>query len=585
MSLQSLSKRLFHAILIKSCLFLVVLCSCTYELCAQLTEIGIDDFRISLMGPDGDPNFDGANTKVAYNSKNNQYLVVWSGDDDTDNLVEGEGEIFGSLLAADGSYIDTMFRISEMGPDGDAEFDASVPAVVYNVIDNEYLVVWSADDDTGALINNESEIYVIRLDSSGNKIGNQIRISDMGPDGNATFAAFSCEVAHNTTDNQYLVVWTGDDDSGVLVNNEFEIYGQLLNALGVEIGTNDFRISDDGVDGDHSTDAMDPDVAYNSIDNEYMVTWRGHLDPIPPLNNTCDEEIFGQRVSAAGAEVGTNDFRISKNFTDGNCQYDVADPSIAHNPDDNEYLVAWQGQDEEVDVGGFIFQLAKEVYGMILNPDGTRKFANDLRYSDVAGDDPQMAGNEFEAGEPIAIYNTVLDEYLIIFQAEDNIDGQVDREIEIFVQRVDKNGTELGINDQRITSVGPIGDLNFDASLPHGAFNSTSNEYLAVFRADDNTPPLVDEEIEIFGQLLNFGGEPTINNDCSQVTINVTDQLIDSSGDNIYRATQSITSDATLSAAFNNYIFQAPESIVLNIGYSIESGVSFEADASPCTPF
>ena len=40
-----------------------------------------------------------------------------------------------------------------------------------------------------------------------------------------------------------------------------------------EVGDNDFRISDMG--GDLTYDAFNPDVAYNSQDNEYLVVWEG----------------------------------------------------------------------------------------------------------------------------------------------------------------------------------------------------------------------------------------------------------------------------------------------------------------------
>ena len=49
--------------------------------------------------------------------------------------------------------------------------------------------------------------------------------------------------------------------------------------------------------------------------------------------------------------------------------------------------------------------------------------------------------------------------------------------------------------------------------MPHVAFSPTSNEYLVVFEGDDDTPPLVDGESEIFGQRLDATqptGYPTL---------------------------------------------------------------------------
>ncbi len=67
------------------------------------------------------------------------------------------------------------------------------------------------------------------------------------PDGNVSFAALNPAVAYNAMNNEYLVVWSGDDDTAPLVDEEFEIFGQRIDAAtGAAIGTNDFRISDMG---------------------------------------------------------------------------------------------------------------------------------------------------------------------------------------------------------------------------------------------------------------------------------------------------------------------------------------------------
>jgi len=62
-------------------------------------EIGANDFRLSDRGPDGNANYDAFAPAVAYNSTNNQYLVVWYGDDNTTLLVDGENEVFGQRFA------------------------------------------------------------------------------------------------------------------------------------------------------------------------------------------------------------------------------------------------------------------------------------------------------------------------------------------------------------------------------------------------------------------------------------------------------------------------------------------------------
>ncbi len=200
-------------------------------------EVGVNDFRISDMGPAGNADFGAFDPSVAHNPADDEYLVVWTGDDDTGALVEGELEIFGQRLdAAAGSFGEVGandFRISDMGPAGNADFGAFLPAVAHDAVDGEYLVVWHGEDDTGALAVGESEIFGQRLAADGSEVGgDDVRLSDMGTlDGDPRFDAQRAAVATDGDRNRALVVWHGDDDSGVLVDGEFEVYGQLLGAV------------------------------------------------------------------------------------------------------------------------------------------------------------------------------------------------------------------------------------------------------------------------------------------------------------------------------------------------------------------
>lgn len=204
-------------------LILVFLMSFTGAgLLAAAPEVGTNDFRVSDMGAnDGDPTVGAFNTAVAYNPNAHEFLVVWSGTDDTNPLVPGEAEIFGQRLdAATGAEIGANdFRISDMGlTDGDTTAFAEYPAVTHNSVDNEYIVVWNGADNAGGLAVGEREIFGQRLSATGVEVGtNDFRISDAGPDGDATFGAFHPDVAHNRDANEYLTVWFSDDDTGSLV--------------------------------------------------------------------------------------------------------------------------------------------------------------------------------------------------------------------------------------------------------------------------------------------------------------------------------------------------------------------------------
>ena len=201
------------------------------------------------------------------------------------------------------------FRISDMGVDGNDAYDAYKPNVTYNSTDNEYLVVWWGDDDTGSLVDNEFEIYGQRISDAGAEIGGDLRLSDMGAtDGSVSFYAESPRVSYNATDNVYLVVWHGDDDTAPQVDEETEVFFQVVaGATGAEVGP-DERISDMGTDGDIASNAYNPNAAWNSTDNEFLVVWRGDEDVAPLIDE--ENEVFGQRLDGAAVPIKVSGYLV-----------------------------------------------------------------------------------------------------------------------------------------------------------------------------------------------------------------------------------------------------------------------------------
>ncbi len=471
-------------------------------------EIGTNDFRISETGGDGDPSVDAADPAVAYNSLHQEYLVVWQADDPAVGLTDNDFQILGQRIdATTGLEIGPAFRISDLAV-GDPAFAAYRPAVVYSASSNEYLVVWAGD----AGVPGEFEIFGQRLDADPSSFGavgaNDFRISDMGPDGNLDFGAFRPAVAFNAVDDEYLVVWTGDDNPPGLVDNAFEVFGQRLDAdpssFG-EVGTNDFRISDMGsFDGNIDFGAFDAAVAFNRQDREYLVVWDGDDDTGPLVEGEL--EIFGQRLNAdpsSFGEVGTNDFRISDMGIDGNRDFGAFSPAVAHNSNDNEYLVVWQGDETSADE-------ELEIFGQRLDGDGAAAGANDFQVSDMG----PSGSTAFGAFEPEVTHNGVDNEYLVVWHGDDN--SLVDGEFEIFGQQLTSNGGATGVNDFRISDMGSVdGNAAFDALRPAVVYDAARNQSLVVWQGDDDSGALVNEEFEIYGQFLAVVADLEINADVS----------------------------------------------------------------------
>jgi len=290
-----------------------------------------------LLNPDGSPitgetaiaaKQDDIETEaIAYSPVSHEYLVVWKAFDD--------GRVYVQRLNQDGGQVGPDDQI--VGGSPTLTVDDAVD-VAYNATSREYMVVFLAYPPS---VTNE-EVYGQRLDLSANQIGpDDFRISEMGPPGDETetFDAAPPSIVWNSTQNQYLVAWHGNDGVAPFAPKEREVFGQLLNADGTQIGPDDFRISDIGTDGDANSNAFRPRMAYDPFGNQYLVAWHGDENIAPLVDN--EFEIYGQYLAADGAQIGNNDFRISDVQPDGNPEFSANRPQVAYNPVTCDYLVSY----------------------------------------------------------------------------------------------------------------------------------------------------------------------------------------------------------------------------------------------------
>ncbi len=203
------------------------------------------------------------------------------------------------LLAAVVETGQNDFRISHSGDDR----DAWNPSVAWNETDNEYLVVWAADDESFGLETLEYEIIgQIHDGRTGAVKTAPIRISHAGGTGSNISQTDEPSVAWNSVTNEYLVTWFADDtDSPGIVDGEYEIFGQILDSRGQHVGNDNFRISDAGSDGDTTYHAIRPQVVHNSVTNQFLVAWQAR-DDVPGITG-ARYEIFGQLLDDTGGDT------------------------------------------------------------------------------------------------------------------------------------------------------------------------------------------------------------------------------------------------------------------------------------------
>lgn len=464
---------------------------------ASATEPVGEQFRVSAQGPDGNASFDARAPHVAHNPDKNEYLVVWHGVTGT----VGEFEIYGRLHQADGTPLGAPFRISTMGPDGDPNHDATHPAATYNPTTKEYYVVWQGSDlnvtpgGIGTLTDGEFEIHGQRLTDAGVQIGeDDKRLSDMGPDGNVRHDALRPDVAYNSAANEYFVAWSGNDVTAgtgggfFVTNGEQEIFRQRVSADGAEIGS-ETAITNIGPVGNESYDALQPAVAYNAVSDEYLVAFTANV------NSPGSREIHAQRVNGTGTPVGSEAFLVSDVGPDDSSAHRGETPTVVHNTSANQYLVAWSdNRTDQVPFGG-----KYQVHAQILTADGAETGPDDFQVSDhTPGDDL------FDGRNPSAAYSTATNEYLIAWEGMEDVAGKT----EAHAQRINPAGAQIGPDDVKLSSSGPADDAAFDARSVAAAYNATSNEFLVAWSGTTNVAPLIAGEEEIYARRIKGAAAP-----------------------------------------------------------------------------
>ncbi len=179
----------------------------------------------------------------------------------------------------------------------------SEPAVAYNSLDGQFLVVWA--EQRGDYVNLYGQIY----GSQGIPIGENRPLAPMA------FAQQRPDVVHNRARNEYLVVWQQAD----------LIWGRRLDAAGAPLGEA-FLV------GSKTGKQAYPAVAYNRVDDEYLVVWEDNRNVA-----ASGWDIYGRRLDADGSVLG-DEFSVVA----ASPAQDQSRPDVAHNAVENDYLVVWQ---------------------------------------------------------------------------------------------------------------------------------------------------------------------------------------------------------------------------------------------------
>jgi hypothetical protein len=235
---------------------------------------------------------------AAFNAATGEYLVAYEHDFSTG---DNDFDIHARRINRDGSPVAATFTVVQTGS------QELRPDIAVNTINGEYLVVWEH-----VVSSSDHDIRAIRVSSGGSLVGSDFAIATT-----ATLDAYPA-VAYNATNDEYLVVW---QRPGIDTN---DITGRRVDADGTLLGATTIGI---GVAGSGGTLPYQPDVAWDSVNNQYLVVWGKYTG--------SEYDIAGQIVDYDGSKVGSA-------LTVENWEYNQLKPKVAYNPHWDEFLVVWE---------------------------------------------------------------------------------------------------------------------------------------------------------------------------------------------------------------------------------------------------
>ena len=198
-----------------------------------------------------------------------------------------------------------------------------MPQVTVVGTSGEFVVVWRGHENS---VEHDYSIFVQRFDTNKAKIGSAVKLEAISKtDGNDQ----SPQITAVGTSGEYVVVWSGQDDSSPIA--DYSIFVQKFNANGTTSG------SSTQLEAIGKTDGKDaaPQVTAVGTSGEYVVVWAGEDD------SGGDTSIFVQKFNASGATSGNTIQLEAIGKTDG----DDETPRVTAVGTSGEFVVVWAGED------------------------------------------------------------------------------------------------------------------------------------------------------------------------------------------------------------------------------------------------
>jgi hypothetical protein len=297
------------------------------------------------------------------------------------------------------------------------------PAIAYNSIHNEYLVVW--ENMWPGLTH---DIYAQRISSTGQLLSwfavSSSSNNQMNP-----------SVAYDPINDRYLVVWVYDYWGD---GSDWDVYGRFIPWSGPDPGMTDFSICN------WTSGQAHPVVTYALAQQEFLTVWVNMAPSVP-------DYLSARRVYADGSGFPDDPFLVSSGAVDRDF------PDVTYNLARNEYMVTW---DVDVSVSD------EDIYGLRLTGTGV-----------YLGTEFVIAGwPDVEERPSVAACNQA-DQYLVAWQSDQ---GTGETDFAVYARYLNGDGV-LG-------NVYLFDDSNSPETQVDVSCDATGNRYLLAWQSGHDYP-------------------------------------------------------------------------------------------------
>lgn len=414
---------------------------------------------------------------IAYNSLNNEYLIIFP---QSDGSCSNE-RLFGKIInAITGGVVGSAFEIS------DCNVSINDVKLFFNQDRNEYCVIYEFAADFG------SKLLIQTIDAASNEVSQSTEIDN--DDFGEPFEQMSIAWIKNL--GLYALGYHNKVSS---VNIKY--YIKYINASSLEltgysttINKSTFIPSNDGVTGSKIV------VADNSLFISFELT----------LN--AGSEIWGGFIDPQSGNVIDEYFKISPT---PQTNENFLNPYAILNTTTQNILVAYEQSHFQSGSGSLNYKIK----GQLINSNsGQFMSPNNTPLTNISLPDPNIDNEKEDAKKPVIAYSPLSNEYLLFFYAKNWIGSTA--KYDTYFQRIDADDLSvINLNSSKISSVvgTTIAENNLLKELGI-SYNSLNNQYCftwfnesdqgintQIWRYDNNKPKELTISTNIINEELPLG--------------------------------------------------------------------------------